>query len=856
MDPPTVFLSYSHDSPEHEAAVLALSKQLRQDGCNVVIDQEQRWVAEGWTLWMRHQIEQADFVLIVCTEIYQRRAEGEEEPPVGAGASWEGAIIRVDLYEANGRNNKFIPVLIHKEDKIHRPFFLRDYPYFLASDRDGYANLCAVLKGNKPKSSAGPSVWNIPPSNPYFFGRQQYLDNLRATLAAGGQPLALNGLGGMGNTQAALKYADLYQDEYSAGLWAVADSNENLISSFAEFARLLDLPEKNDKEIDKAAAAATRWLESGPGGRWLLILDNVEDWDVVKGWIPRIRAGHVIITTRLQYTGTFARGLDLPKMTVDEGGGFLLYRGKIDRPGDGDWSAAKSISEELGGLPLGLEQAGAYIEEASLSPEEYLALYRREGKKLRARAGASADHDTVTRTFTLIAEKLGQRAGKIVRVAACLAPDAIPEDVLAAGDEPGTEFRDAVADAARYSLIRRNPTARTIYIHRLVQDVVKDGMDERSMLYWIGQTADSLSRSFPENVDIEGWSFLDRLLPHARIVAGEVLRLSIESYGAMSLLNKTAWYLRERAQYTEAEPLAKRVREIREKTVGPEHPDTISSLNNLGELYESQGQYREAETILRRALEMSQKALGPDHPGTATVLHNLAGIYRRRGLCKEAESASSRALGILEKVLGTDHPRIAPALNVLAGIHIDQGSYNEAEQLSKRALAILEKTWSDQPDTAVCLNNLAEVYRRQGQYTEAEALSKRALAIREKTLGPNHPHVAANLNNLAAICGVQGRLNEAEALLKRALEISEKALGPDHPDIARCLGNLAALYTSRGNFLHAAPPLARALAIAEKAHGVDHPDVAKLAMEYSMALQRLGRGHDAHKVRTRFKVKP
>ena len=104
--------------------MLALSKQLRLDGCTAIIDQEQHWVSEGWTLWMMNQIAQADFVLVVCTEMYKRRAEGKEEPPTGAGASWEGAIIRVDLYEANGRNNKFIPVLMRKEDKIYRPSFL------------------------------------------------------------------------------------------------------------------------------------------------------------------------------------------------------------------------------------------------------------------------------------------------------------------------------------------------------------------------------------------------------------------------------------------------------------------------------------------------------------------------------------------------------------------------------------------------------------------------------------------------------------------------------------------------------------------------------------------------------------
>src|ERR1035438_10270482 len=111
---------------------------------------------------------------------------------------------------------------------------------------------------------------------------------------------------------------------------------------------------------------------------------------------------------------------DLPKMTADEGAEFLLKCGKIGHPTDLDLSAAKSVAREMDGLPLGLEQAAAYIEEASLSPGEYLELYRREGKKLRARPAASVDHETVTRTFTLAFEKLGLRAGEILRMAAFL----------------------------------------------------------------------------------------------------------------------------------------------------------------------------------------------------------------------------------------------------------------------------------------------------------------------------------------------------------------------------------------------------------------------------------------------------
>jgi hypothetical protein len=172
-----------------------------------------------------------------------------------------------------------------------------------------------------------------------------------------------------------------------------------------------------------------RWFDSSDN--WLLILDNVDGWDVVRPWIPSSNRGHVLITTRLQFTGTLAAGLELPKMTSDEGVTFLLARGKMECPTEADLSAARNLVDEFGGLPLGLEQAGAYIEEAKLSPAEYLDLYKSEGQKLRDRRSESSDHDAVTVTFSLAFARLSEPARQIVWQAAFLAPDAIPEEILA-----------------------------------------------------------------------------------------------------------------------------------------------------------------------------------------------------------------------------------------------------------------------------------------------------------------------------------------------------------------------------------------------------------------------------------------
>jgi hypothetical protein len=98
--PPRVFISYSHDSPAHEQRVLALAERLRQDAIEAQID---RYVngtpAEGWPRWMENQLEWADFVLLVCTEIYYRRFRGHEQPEKGRGVDWEGALVTNEMYD-------------------------------------------------------------------------------------------------------------------------------------------------------------------------------------------------------------------------------------------------------------------------------------------------------------------------------------------------------------------------------------------------------------------------------------------------------------------------------------------------------------------------------------------------------------------------------------------------------------------------------------------------------------------------------------------------------------------------------------------------------------------------------------
>lgn len=145
--PPKVLISYSHDSQSHKDRVLQLADRLRRDGIDCTIDQYLPSPPEGWPRWMMNQIEQSDFVLMVCTGIYHQRVRGQGEPGKGKGADWEGAIITQEIYDSKGRNTKFIPVIFGPDDAAQIPVFVRGVTSYRLDSDDGYDQLYRRLTG-------------------------------------------------------------------------------------------------------------------------------------------------------------------------------------------------------------------------------------------------------------------------------------------------------------------------------------------------------------------------------------------------------------------------------------------------------------------------------------------------------------------------------------------------------------------------------------------------------------------------------------------------------------------------------------------------------------------------------------
>ena len=229
---------------------------------------------------------------------------------------------------------------------------------------------------------------------------------------------------------------------------------------------------------------------------------------------------------------------------------------------------------------------------------------------------------------------------------------------------------------------------------------------------------------------------------------------------------------------------------------GIEDARLATSLNNLAEVYRVQDKDDAATPLSKQVIAIREKVLGPDHPDVAAALINLAKCYRgqRKAAAYEAaEPLYKRAIAIMEKAYGPDDLAVVKSLNELAEMSRDQGARKdklaEVVPLYERVLAIQEKALgAENPAVAESLSRLGSFYLRvQRKYDEAEPLLRRSLAIRQKVLGPDDPKVADSFSALAAWYKLQGNYAAALPLLKRAMEIKDKAMGPEPQDKARSL---------------------------------------------------------------------
>jgi tetratricopeptide (TPR) repeat protein len=884
---PDFFISYTQAD---RAWAEWIAWALEEDGYHVIIQAWDFVPGSNWIERMDEGVRGATRTVAVLSDAYLGSVYG--------GAEWQTAWAA----DPAGTDRK---LLVARVEDCERPGLLAGV---VSSDLHGLteavarsrlrAAVAAALTGRaKPSVPPGfpgaeravtgrpgfpvrlPGVWQVPPHNPHFTGRTAELARLAAALAS--QPVvtvqSVHGMGGVGKTQLATEYAHAHATGYDI-IWQVnAGEPAALPGQFAALAARLGLDPATDS--GSLPAQVGEQLRTS-GHSWLLIFDNADDPRDIRPWLPSGplppgTRGHVLITTRRGGYSTLGPVIDLDVIPAADA--LALLRTRV--PGLAA-SMGEAIADELGHLPLALEQAAAYLDLTQLPPREYLALLRARPADMHQRGRAGTRTETIATLWDLSLERLTRRepaAAQLAHICGYLASDPIPTDLFTA--HPGLlpaplaeaaadplAFTDTLAVLLDYALAKRGPAGITL--HRLTQAAIRARTPPAPSLAppppapQAGQASHPLVTALwllgtgaPDEVigTPQGWPRWAILLPHVLAATTHADAPGGPTDPAVAwLLDRAGTYLHVHAQLGDARPLLERALAISEATHGPDHPDVAASLNDLALVLADLGQPGQARPLQERALAISEAAFGPDHPDVATDLNNLASILLELGQPGQARPLQERALAIDEAAYGPGHPNVAADLDGLASTLLELGRPGQARPLQERALAIDEAAYGPgHPTVSVALSGLASVLRDLGQPGQARPLQERALAIDEAAYGPDHPTVAGDLNNLAVLLDELDEPGQARPLQERALAIYEAAYGPGHPAVANALDVLAGILDELDQPGQARPLQERALAIYEAAYGPGHPAVADTLTGLAVLLDELGETGQARPLQER-----
>ncbi len=831
--------------------------------------------------WMEERHQAADHILCVISAVYL----------IKPYSSWER---RAAQWAATERPGFALPVFV--EHCETRTLFsqVKRCNLYGASEEEARARLKAFLEpaGKPAQRAAFPggvkyspgttstrppqrfpgTLSNVPISVPrHFMGRDDALAAIETALKRYEGRVAitaLHGLRGVGKTTLAAAYAERRRGDYGATWWIRAQAESTLRADLVALGIRLGWVGADDKEEPAVEAMMERLRHEGEG--ILLIFDNAVDADALKPYLPRGGVARVLVTSNAHAWRGVAAPVEIRLWPKEIGADYLIVRtGR-----EAERNAAEALSLALGGLPLAHEQAAAYCERLDVSLADYRKRFETAPSRLLddARHAPAEYHDglTVAKTFALAIEeaaKLHPAAEPLIIHAALLAPEPIPLFLFAEAREKFGErlalmladdgLDEAMAALRTLALVYRETivderdasiAADAIRLHRLVREVAAVRCEgELRDQSWRALVAALLAVYPSDGIgNPTSWPRCASLTPHLLSVCETEVVNAAASAECADLLNRAGEYFFYRGAYLEARPRYERALAIYEKVLGPEHPDTALSLNNLGGLLYAQDNLTGSRPLYERALAIREKVLGPEHPDTATSLNSLASLLQAQGDLAGSWPLYERALAIREKVFGPEHPYMALSLNSLASLVEDQGDLAGSLPLYERALAIREKVLGpEHPDTATSLNSLGGLLYAQDNLTGSRRLVERALAIREKVLGPEHPDTAMSLCTLAYVLQAQGDLAAAQPLVERALAIDEKVLGPEHVNTATDLSNIARLLSKSGHTDDAEPLFKRVIAIKENALGLGHPQTQRHCSHYARHCLDTGRATKA-----------
>nr|WP_304523168.1 FxSxx-COOH system tetratricopeptide repeat protein [Actinoplanes polyasparticus] len=747
-----------------------------------------------------------------------------------------------------------------------------------------------------------PVIWgSVPPRNPNFTGRETLLANLHDQMRVGTTavlPHALQGMGGVGKSQLAVEYVYRHQDKYDVIWWIPSERPAQIGNALTELAQRLQLPV--GLEANAAVPAVREALRLGqPYANWLLIFDNAESPEAVQRYFPNGGPGHIMVTSRNPQWSSIAQQLEVDVFARRESVDLLRRRGQELTDED-----ATRLAEALGDLPLALDQAAAWRAETGMPADEYLRLFEQKRTEL-LEVSVPLDYQLpVAAAWNVSLDRLADSspgALRLLQVCSFFAPEPIPRTLFSRGrasnvhpelDEVRRDpmrLNRAIREINRYALAKIDHRTNSIQMHRLVQAVLMDRLDDAEQASMRRSAHLLLADGDPNDPNSpDSWRAYADLYPHA--MTAQAFR-STDPW-VQQLIDNLSRYLYWWGDHRAAYELATRAYEARSEQLGARNPSTLRMGHWMGWLLFVLGRFNEAaqlnqevlnayreivdednEDLLRAlgavaadrrvagdfkgALELAEevyqrhvRALGPDDVETITAAHNLAVSLRLTGELQRASEIDEQNQQLRIQLYGTDHPITLESTRNLITDRCELGDYVSARAEAQAVADQLRHQLSPgHPQTLRALRTLAVALRKAGDHEAARWISEE---VREGFLtryGENHPDTIAASLNLSSDLRETGDLDGAAELGEQVYERYRQLLLSDrHPHAIAAKLNWAVTERLRGRVTKARQMDEEGFAQLREQLGDDHPLTLSTALnlasdlyaqgEYALAYER------------------
>jgi Tetratricopeptide repeat len=638
-------------------------------------------------------------------------------------------------------------------------------------------------------------VWgNVPQRNKNFTGRQEILARLRQDVSStvtAVLPHALQGMGGVGKTAVAIEYAHRYRSEYELVWWIPADQPTLVRSSLAAMAGPLGLQSATAAGIETAAATVLDALRLGrPFSRWLLIFDNADQPEEINDIIPR-GPGDVLITSRNHRWESVVDTVSVDVFSRSESTAFL---GKRVPRGLNEAEAAR-LAEDLGDLPLALEQAGAVRAETGMSVDEYLRLLKGHVAAIMAEGKSPEYPLSMTAAWRLSVSALSQQvpeAMELLRCCAFFGPEPIPRDLFRrVARDTDTRVSDllanpillarAIRELGRFALVKID--GRAIIVHRLIQALLREELGPADRASYRHEVHLILTAGAPTSPDDNTmWPRYAELVAH---VSSDVTDLAhCQDRTPRSLAIDVVRYLNRSGDQVSARAFAEPFIDQWIADSGPDDPDVLAMQRILGDALRELGLYARSNDLSANTLARARGTLGQDHPLTLVLTNSSAADLRARGDFAAAQELDEQSLTRHQTVLGPENPQTLRVMNNLA---VDRGlnsSYRRARELHEQTFLLRSEARGGVSTSEVLIswNGLARAVRLCGYFAEARDVGEDAYDFGRAELGPENYLTLRTAKDLSIALRRSATAEEYALELSQTVFDLSTRLFPGRPD--------------------------------------------------------------------------